>query len=191
MRPYPWPGLRSRRPEKPTAMSHRPGTGPSHAHPWRRFGFDGSAAIWMVVASRARVVAGHGCSRNEEARMPIPPEAANRSTTVSGTDKTDFPGRHFGRGAWQARPPPRNSRQKTRKKRREFRVIRAEILTPARIYSADSLTHLTEPIRMCVASVVVGPCPDYLPTNPLLRPSEPIQAGARLRPPRRAAIRPR
>jgi hypothetical protein len=46
------------------------------------FRFDGSAAIWMVVASRARVVAGHGCSRNEEARMPIPPEAANRSTTV-------------------------------------------------------------------------------------------------------------
>jgi hypothetical protein len=31
---------------------------------------------------------------------------------------------------------------------------------------------------MRVASVVVGPCPSYLPTNPLLRLPEPIQARA-------------
>src|SRR4029077_10004899 len=36
-------------------------------------------------------------------------------------------------------------------------------------------------IRMCVTSVVVGPCPSSLPTNPLLRPPEPIQPGARPR----------
>ena len=40
---------------------------------------------------------------------------------------------------------------------------------------------------MRVASVVVGPCPSYLPTNPLLRPPEPIKAGARPRLTRRVA----
>ena len=35
-------------------------------------------------------------------------------------------------------------------------------------------------IRLRVASVLVGPCPSYLP-NPLLRSPEPIQVGARPR----------
>ena len=44
-------------------------------------------------------------------------------------------------------------------------------------------------IRKRVVPVVVGPCPSYLPTNPLLRPREPIRPGARPRLKKRAAPR--
>src|ERR1700724_1958707 len=43
-------------------------------------------------------------------------KALGRGAGDSGTDKTDFPGRHFGRGAWQVRPPPGNSRRINQKK---------------------------------------------------------------------------